>query len=198
MRWLLIDQPRCSSQLYCSSHVYASHGGASRANCFENFCFGGTESACEMRAMGQLRPLCQGLATVKCNTVPGHEPSAVCTVSSCQERTWSSGWGNGDWSRAPDRTRAGRLRAARLAPFAGRSAPALPHGCQRHMGSRLSDGNPHGTPVDRDVGAADVAGQRRSQERHYSSDLLRLAEASGRNVVANEGLPRRLGGMQPL
>src|SRR6185503_21389298 len=66
------------------------------------------------------------------------------------------------------------------------------------IGSRLSDGNPHGTPVDRDVGAADVARQRRSQERHYCSDLLRLAEASGRNVVANEGLPRRLGRMQPL
>jgi NAD(P)-dependent dehydrogenase (short-subunit alcohol dehydrogenase family) len=39
------------------------------------------------RGRAQFRvPICQGLGDGECNTVPGHEPSAVCTGSSCHKR----------------------------------------------------------------------------------------------------------------
>ena len=128
------------------------------------------------RAMRTLRPWLNTLSNV------GTTQERTCSRCQSLRQRRSS-------DRAPDRIRARRPPAARLAPFSGRPAAALPPPIALMVANDTWAANiqtailtaPPSTAI---WGAADVAGQWRGQERHCPSELLRLAEASGRDVVA--------------
>ncbi len=68
------------------------------------------------------------------------------------------------------------IRMSQIAPH-----PALVNCASDFI--RTSYGDPHGRTIDGNVSSADVACERRGQERDESTEFLRLTETPCRNVV---------------